>query len=79
MNKNATITLGDLRKILSDGRLTDDMPVTIYSDFQGLNRGGQAVEIHTLTDGSKAVSLFQRGTVYAVTDIDSAGEVFGSI
>lgn len=79
MNKNATITIGDLRKILSDVRFTDDMPVTIYSDFRGINRGVQAVEIHTLTDGSKAVSIFQRGIVYAVTDIESAGEVFGSV
>lgn len=79
MNKNITITLGDLRKILTDGRLSDDMPVTVYGDFQGLNRGVQAVEIHTLKDGSKAVSLFQSGTVYAPDDIATAGEVFGSI
>lgn len=79
MNKNATITLGDLRKILTDGRLSDDMPVSVYSDFQGLNRGVQAVEIHTLKDGSKAVSFFQSGTVYAPSEIEHASEVFGNI
>jgi uncharacterized membrane protein YqgA involved in biofilm formation len=77
MNKNATITLGTLRKLLADSRLSDDMPVAVYNGLVAHAKGIQAVEVHTMKDGAKAIAFCQGGVVCEVKDIEGAIEVFG--
>ena len=79
MNKNVTITLGTLRKLLADSQLSDDMPIAIYKGLVADAGGIQAVEVHTMKDGSKAVTFCQSGAVYGVNDIEVAVEVFGNV
>jgi hypothetical protein len=76
INRDETITIGTLLKMLADGRITADMPVTFYDNYSGTVHGIQAVEIHTYKDGSQAVNIFDGAQCAFIEDCVSTSEVF---
>lgn len=77
INKDNTLTVGHLLKALSDGRITQDMPigVVVYGDTKIL--GVVAHEIHTYKDGSKVFVAHVETPMRPVSDNvgDSSAEV----
>lgn len=76
INKDMTITVGDLLKLLADGRVTVDMPVTFWDSSSGTVRGIAALEIYTYRDGTKAITITDGASVADVKDAAYAGELY---
>ena len=76
VNKDNTITVGELMKMLADGRVTMDMPLAIWDNVEGTVRGINATEIHFYKDGSKVLSFFSGAPVSDIKDCVSTAEVF---
>jgi hypothetical protein len=73
VNKDNTITVAELMKMLADGRITPETPITFYEDNP---RGFVALELHTYKDGSKALCFFSGIEVSDCSDIVGISEVF---
>lgn len=76
INKDMTITVADLLKLLSDGRVTMDMPVTFWDSASGTVRGIGTIEIFTYRDGTKALTINDGASVADVKDAEYAGELY---
>jgi len=77
VNKDKTLTVADLMQMLTDGRITMAMPITMYDpNAHGTMRGLVAVEIHTFKDGSKTLAMFEGATCGDIKDIDTSTEVY---
>lgn len=76
INKDKTITVADLLKMLADGRVHNRMAVTVWDQENGVSRGVQAVEIHTYEDGSQALSFFLGESCADVDQLSTSSEVF---
>lgn len=76
INKDKTLTVAELLAILADGRITPDMPLSIYDNATGTIRGIQAFEIHTHKDGSQSLSCFDGPAIADPATLVSAAEVF---
>lgn len=76
VNKNNTLTVADLLKMLADGQVTMDMPITIWDSCEGTVRGLNAVEIHTYKDGSKSLSIFEGAPCADIKDVLTTVEVY---
>ncbi len=76
VNKDNTFTVGELLKMLADGRVTPDMPLAVWDHEQGAVRGFNALEIHTYKDGSKALTFFEGAPCADIKDCESSSEVF---
>jgi hypothetical protein len=80
VNKDKTITVGDLLKMLADGRVTPDMPLgaVVCDGSKGAVpvRGIIACELYNYKDGSKAVALYASDPCGDTKDVESASELF---
>ena len=76
IDKSKTLTVGELLAILADGRISPDMPIVILDEGLGCLRGVPAVEIITMKDGSRALTVAQYDTCGQTDDIESTSEVF---
>lgn len=78
INKDKTLTVGNILQMLADGRITVDTPVAFltYSNTHTDIRGVVATELVHFKNGEKAV-VFSSGDCCASTDeIMSTSEVF---
>lgn len=78
VNKDNTITVALLLKMLADGRVTPDMPLAIWYNGDETVRGVCGVEIQTYKDGAKVLCFFSDmgANVADITDCQSSAEVF---
>jgi hypothetical protein len=76
VNKDKTFTVAELLAMLTDGRITTNMPLVIWDNEHGAVRGIKALEIHTYKDGSKALTFFEGEPCADIKDCVSSAEVF---
>jgi len=76
VNKNNTLTVADLMKMLADGQVTIDMPITIWDPYNETVRGISVIEIHVYKNGSKAFSVFEGAPCADIKDVVSAAEIY---
>lgn len=76
INKDKTLTVGDLLKMLANGRVTVDMPVAIFLDHPCCMVGITAVEIITFDDDSKGLTIYTGEPCADLSRACSAAEVF---
>lgn len=85
INKDKTLTVGDLLKMLANGRVTVDMPIAVFhntDDFEascGVSNymvGIVAVEIITFDDDSKGLTIYTGEPCADLSKACSAAEVF---
>lgn len=75
INKANTFTVAELLKMLADGRVTPDMPITIFCDPNRMV-GCSSTEIVTYKDGSKSLTFYPGKSCARVEDINTTAEVF---
>ncbi len=76
VNKDKTFTVGELLKMLADGRITPEMPLAVWDSNRGVVRGVNALEIHSYKDGSKALTFFEGEPCADISNCVSSSEVF---
>jgi hypothetical protein len=76
INKDKTLTVGDLLKMLADGRVTVDMPIAVFHRSPDCMVGVVAVEIVTYDDGGKALTVYTGEPCASLNDIASSAEVY---
>jgi hypothetical protein len=78
VNKDNTITVGELMKMLADGRVTMDMSLATWKNGVDTLQGVVSVEIQTYKDGSKVLCFFSDmgADVADIKDCVSTAEVF---
>lgn len=74
INKDKTLTVGDLLKMLADGRVTVDMPVAVLCGNSVT--GIVAAEIVTFQDESKGFLVYTGQPCESVINIASSAEIF---
>lgn len=76
MNNDKTITVSDLLKMLSDNRVTVDMPIAVFRTRPDCLVGIVAVEIFTYEDGSKSLVVSTGEPCASLNGVESAAEVY---
>lgn len=76
VNKDNTFTVAELLKMLTDGRITPEMPLAVWDSGGGMVRGLKALEIHSYKDGSKALTFFEGEPCADIVNCVSSSEVF---